>query len=445
MSPLLHLKPEEVDTPEKRAKYSVTLVGCGQKAIFYALAFAEAGFKVTCADADQSVVKRLSKGNMQLGDPQAESLLKSLIRKEQVKATNDLKAATLAGDIVIVTVNAKIDEKKNSDCSEMESACKQVGAALKKGSLVVYAGIAGLGCIENIKETVENTSGLKAGEDFGLAYIPTVDSTRNSPHQVEDKEIAVAANDKFSMNATENIFQTISKKNIKKIANIKTAEIAMLFAVAKRDVNEALANEMAMFCETAGLDYLEIVKLFEKEICETMPTISEETNRNEAYILLENAENLDVKLRLPLLARQVNEDMVRHAANLTHDALRDCGKTLRRAKVALLGSAEPGTAAAIFVELLKAKGAKVSRYDPDCSSAEYSDGESIKKTLNETVEGTDCIVILSGQEHLKRLNLKKLRAIMKSPAAIVDLVGAVEPEKMVGFNYRGLGRGAWNK
>jgi UDP-glucose 6-dehydrogenase len=110
-----------------------------------------------------------------------------------------------------------------------------------------------------------------------------------------------------------------------------------------------------------------------------------------------------------------------------------------------MGSAEPGTAAAAFVELLKAKGSKVSRYDPDCSSAEHSDGESVKKTLNETVEGTDCIVILSGQDSLKRLNLKKLRAVMKSPAAIVDLVGAVEPEKTAGFSYRGLGRGAWKK
>ena len=93
---------------------------------------------------------------------------------------------------------------------------------------------------------------------------------------------------------------------------------------------------------------------------------------------------------------------------------------------------------------MKIKGAKVSHYDPD-NSSEHSDGESAKKTLNEAVEGTDCIVILSDQEQLKRLNLKKLRAIMKSPAALVDLVGAIEPDKAVGFCYRGLGRGAWKK
>jgi hypothetical protein len=63
------------------------------------------------------------------------------------------------------------------------------------------------------------------------------------------------------------------------------------------------------------------------------------------------------------------------------------------------------------------------------------------------VEGTDCLVILSAQEQLKRLNLKKLRAIMKSPAAFVDFVGTIEPTKVEkeGFTYRGLGKGAWKK
>jgi UDP-N-acetyl-D-mannosaminuronate dehydrogenase len=67
--------------------------------------------------------------------------------------------------------------------------------------------------------------------------------------------------------------------------------------------------------------------------------------------------------------------------------------------------------------------------------------------LNEAVEGTDCIVILTEHDQFKRLNLKKLRAVMKMPAAIVDLTGTIEPQKVEkeGFIYRGLGRGAGKK
>jgi UDPglucose 6-dehydrogenase len=71
----------------------------------------------------------------------------------------------------------------------------------------------------------------------------------------------------------------------------------------------------------------------------------------------------------------------------------------------------------------------------------------LKRSFNEAAEGTDCIVILSEQDQFKRLNLKKLRAVMKMPAAIVDLTGMIEPPKVEkeGFIYRGLGRGAGRK
>jgi UDP-N-acetyl-D-mannosaminuronic acid dehydrogenase len=222
----------------------------------------------------------------------------------------------------------------------------------------------------------------------------------------------------------------------------------MLFKVAQRDANIALANEFAVFCENSGTDYFETLKLLDINESSFFPTIAEEENRSEAYLLLENAENLNTKLRLPALARQINEDMVRHAVNLTQNTLRSCGKTLRRARIAVLGTVKPKTAAENFVRMLEAKGAKISRYDPLFSKNELLDApRELKRSLNEAVEGTDCMVILTGQDQFKRLNLKKLQAIMKMPAAIVDLAGIIEPQKVEkeGFIYSGLGRGTGKK
>lgn len=441
----LNLKPEEVDTPEKRAAYRVCVIGCGQRGVFYSMAFAEAGFKVICADADQSLIRRLSKASILRGDREAEGKLKRFVRTEQITATSDLKKAVNQSDVIILAFSPKIDAKKSPDYSETESTCKQVGAALQKGSLVIYAGIAGFGLTEGlVKETLENTSGLKAKEDFGLAYNPIQDAK-----MLGKQELKVAAKDKTSLNAASTFLETIAKNGVKKLADVKTAELATLFAAVKRDADVALANELAAFCENANMDYVETLKLLNDEANETgtSPTIAEENNRKEAYLLLESAENLNAKLRLPTLARQINEDMIRHAANLTQEALRNGEKTLRRARIALLGTVEPESAAAAFIELIEAKGAKIRRYDPQSSGGETPEAsQTIKRTLNETVEGTDCVVILNGQE-LKRLNLKKLRALMKSPAALIDLAGIVEPNKVedAGFTYRGLGRGVGKK
>ena len=450
MPAVLHLKPEEIDTKEKRGKYTVSVIGCNQKGILYATAFAEAGFKVICTDADQTLVKHLAKGKTPFHDREIEAELKSFLRRGQISVTSELKNAVSQSAVVVMTFTAKMDAQKHPDYSEVENVCKQAGAALSQGSLFIYGGTAGLGSTEGvIKETLENTSGLRVGEDFGLVYNPIQFSGSRLSGFIANQELKVAGVDRISLESAANILETITKKAVKQILGFKTAEAALLFTIAQKDANLALANELAVFCESAGIDYFETLKLVEANENVFAPAVEaeEEDYGNEAYLLLESAENLNAKLRLQVLARKINEDTVRHAVNLTQDALRSCGKTLRRAKVAVLGAAEPKTSM-IFVKMLEKKGAKVSLYDPLLPKNEIANmARMFKRSLKDAVEGTDCIVILTKQDRFKRLNLKKLRAVMKMPASIVDLTGVIDPEKVErkGFTYRGIGRGGEKK
>jgi UDP-N-acetyl-D-mannosaminuronic acid dehydrogenase len=450
MPAVLHLKPEEMDTTEKRGKYTVSVIGCEQKGVFYAIAFAEAGFKVICTDADQTLVKRLAKGKSPFSDREIESKLKSFLRRGQLSVTSELKNAVSQSDIIIMTLTAKFDAKKHPDYSEVENTCKQAGAALRQGALFVYGGIAGLGFTEGvIKETLENTSGLRVGEDFGLVYNPIQFLDQQLFTSIANQELTVAATDGTSLDAATTVLGTITKKGVKQILDVKTAEAALLFTIARQDANLALANELAVFCESAGVDYFKTLKLVDARETRFSPTVeAEEDNRNEAYLLIESAETLNAKLRLPALARKINEDMVRHAVNLTKDALRSCGKTLRRARVAVLGTAKTEATTMIFVKMLEKKGAKTRLYDPLLSKNEQSNmARVLKRSLKEAVEGTDCIVLLTKRNQFKRLNLRRLRAVMKMPAAIVDLAGSIEPQKVErkGFTYRCLGRGVEKK
>ena len=65
-SSILYIKPEEIDTVEKRGKYTVSVIGCGQIGVLHACLFAEAGFKVKCADADQTIVNSILRGRIPL-------------------------------------------------------------------------------------------------------------------------------------------------------------------------------------------------------------------------------------------------------------------------------------------------------------------------------------------------------------------------------------------
>ncbi len=444
MPSVLNLQTQDVDSKEKRSKYAVSIIGCGQIGLLYADAFAEAGYKVTCSDENPSLLKRLTKAKNCCANPEVEARLKKHIDQGNLTTSSVRKNTVSQSDIIVLAVNVRMDEKKNSDTSELEGVCKQIGAALKKGSLLVYVGIGGFGSTEELlKETLENTSGLKEGKDFLVAYNPLHYSKTCPVKSLQGLELIIASADQSSLDAAAIILKTLTP-NVKQASQVKVAELAVLFKVAQHDASMALANELAVFCENAGMDYFNVQKLISEDDSSFCPTIAEEENRKETYLLIESAENLNVKLRLPVLSRQINEEMVKHAINLTQEALRGCDKSLRRARVAVVGTANQNTATEEYIKSATAKGAKITLYDPLLAKTDTLDLTPVlKKSLSETVEGADCLVILTGREQFARLNLKKLRTVMKSPAVLVDLVGVAEPKKVEaeGFIYRGIGRG----
>jgi len=101
-----------------------------------------------------------------------------------------------------------------------------------------------------------------------------------------------------------------------------------------------------------------------------------------------------------------------------------------------------------IIRVLEKRGAKVTVYDPYFSQKELKEKQiNCSKSLTEALERSDCAIILTGHDHFKRLNFNRLKVIMKPPAAIIDLEGTLEPEKIekADLVYRGLGRGVWTK
>jgi len=442
-------KPEDLDTAEKRAKYTVCIVGCGQVGIVHAVLFAEAGFRVVCFDSDLTVVNKIAKGKARFLTGETEVKLKERVKAKCITVSSDVKQATVESAVIVLAVPAKIDSKGKIDFSNLENLCKRVGASLQVGSLVILARPVGKGVVEGVvREALENSSGFRVGKDFGLAYSPFI------PFAAQR---AVAASDQKSLDVGSAVLGSISDCAVKKIGNVKVAEMATLVHFELRDVSNALARDLALFCEKTGVDYVEVNEVL-KSSAVSLPSVSaltESDAREEPYLLLGDAENLNVKLRTASAAREVNEQAARHVVNLVKDALAKCGKTMRRARVCVLGLSQvanvksaPKVIAGEIAGLLVAKGVRVNFYDPFFSEEDLVQTEfRLKKTFGEAIEGGDCVVVLTGHDQFRRLNLDRLRMLMKKNSAVVDLVGVLEPGKVEkeGFVYRGLGRGVWSK
>lgn len=449
MPSVLGLKPDDINSLEKRANYTICVIGCGQRGIQFAIAFAEAGFKVICTDEDQNLLRLLAKGKIPYFGREMEKRINSNIKRGKIKTESEIKTAASNSDVVILTISPKINTRNKLSFSKIERSCKRVGEVLNQGLLFIYGGIASLGYLENnIKEILENASGLKSTKDFGLVYSPIQFENNQFSELFINHKLTLAGSDKSTLNSANLIFQTIMKNDIDLVVDFKKLEAAVLFSIIKNDVYLAFANEMAMFCEKTNLDYFEVIKIVEKHKPLDLQRIGiTKEKKNKFFMFLENEDNNSTNVKLSSTARKINEGLTIYSTKLAQKALRACGKTLRRTKISVFGSIKPKSGAAEFIKLLEKKGAKTSIYDPFCPKGYLKEDTKIfKKNLNEAVEGTDCLIILNAHKKIDKLNFKKLSARMKMPAAIIDLVGVIERKKAEkeGFTFNGLGRGSKN-
>ena len=451
------LKEKDLETFEERNNYVITVVGCGRMGLPTACLFADTGFKVICFDSDPYVVNQINKGESPFSEPKIDEYLKKNLKEGHLIATSDPKEAIPKSDIVAIIVNTPIDKKKNPDYSNLETSCRNVGLNLKQGALVILASTVSPSVTETlVKETLEKSSGMKVGVGFELAYSPIRATAGRVIKDITSYARVVAAIDKQGLASTKTVLQTITKGELIEVKDLKTAEATKLFENIYRDVNIALANELASFCEKAGIDYMKAQKAANTQpFCHLLkPGIVSGHIPKDPYLLISEADNLSVKLKLMPIARRVNDETIKRGYNLIKDALRSCEKPLRRSCISVIGvSYRPnvkeskGSLVLDLVRLLKKGGVRVSVFDPYFTCDELREmGYPAERTFAKTIEGADCLVIAVGHSRFKRLSLRRIKVMMKRTAAIVDLAQIVNPVRAEkeGFVYRGLGRGVWS-
>ncbi|MFA5364283.1 MAG: nucleotide sugar dehydrogenase [Candidatus Bathyarchaeia archaeon] len=453
MSKAMQLTEKDLETPEKRQEYTVCVVGCGRTGLVTSCLLVEAGFKVVGVDSSRHIVHQLKKGKSPFAETDLKKFIEPQIQNGQFRATTNIRKGVSVSDVTIMGVPSVLDKKKKPDYSQLEKICQDVGMSLTAGSLIVFQNTMGPGMTQTtVKEALENASGLKAGIDFGLAYYSTLNNSPQPSKNVANCTKVVGGITKRSLKVACLILETITKSEVIRVKDIKTAEAVKLLEESYKDVNIAFANEFAQFCEKSGIDFVKVLNIINPM---KLTKVAGLHIPRDSYFLVDEAEALEVKLRMLSLSTKINDEALDHAIRLIRDALKVCQKNLRRAKIAVFGvSALPNqkkvsnSATKTLVSRLKTLGAIVQVYDPFFTHSELVGmGYTAESTISKTVEGSDCIVIVIAHERFTRLNLRRLQMLMKQPAVIVDMGQIVDPVKAesAGFVYRGFGRGVWTK
>ena len=164
---------------------------------------------------------------------------------------------------------------------------------------------------------------------------------------------------------------------------------------------------------------------------------------------------MDAKLKLVLDGRKINDLMPRHVVKLASDGMRACGRSIKRAKVVVLGiSYRPNVKELRFspsldlVNLLKKRGARVVAYDPLFNASEMESlGLMSEPTLRKAAEKADCVILTVAHDEFKKMGTIELAAHISKKGLIVDCTGILDPASVekTGLVYRGVGRGVWTR
>lgn len=457
---LLSLEPGEIAVRIRDGALTIGVIGLGWMGLPTACLYADAGARVLGADMNPKVVERINKGDSPIDETGLSTMLKKTVRAGKFTATTATEETAANSDILFIVVPTMIDRQKRADYSAVEDACASIGKGIKNGSLVIFESTCGPGVTERVvKGTIEKYSGLVAGQGFGMAYSPIRAMGGRALQDMQTYSKIVGAIDKKSLEAACAALSVIVKGELIRVRDIKTAELSKLFETIYRDVNIALANEFALLCEEVGVDYLETMRAANSQpyshLHATGVGVGGHCLPVYPYLLATEAYALDAKLRIVLDARKINDLMPRHVAKLASDGLRICGKSLKRAKVVVLGiSYRPNvketrySASLDLISILKKRGAKVTAFDPLYNASEMeSMGLTSEPTLRKAIEKADCSILTVTHDEFKNLDTIELAAHMSKQGLIIDCTGILDPTSVekTGLVYRGTGRGLWTR
>ena len=447
----------------------IVVVGMGYVGIPVAALFADApGFNVVGVQRRSKrsgwKIDWLNEGKNPIGgdEPGLSDLIARVVKKGTFKVVDDISTCRDA-EAVLIDVQTPTDADKTPNYDSLKEVSETVGRFIRSKTLVVVESTVAPGTTDNIvKPILEKSSGMKAGKDFYLAFCcERVMVGRLIKNMVELPRI-VGGIDEESTDRAMELYSHIVKAKLLP-TDALTAEVTKVVENTYRDVNIAFANEVAMICESLGVDAFNV-----RDLVNTLPDDPSNPASNpirnmhypgagvgghclpkDGWLLKYGLDAFGKFKFFPKIitsTREVNDSMPAHVTDLVEDALAEHGKKLKGSKVAILGVAflencddTRNTPSAVIYNELEKRGAKPVLHDPIVRDFDLP----FTKDLDEALLNADAVILSTKHKEYVKLDLKWLKSKLSTPV-LIDGRNAfcIDAAAKAGLTYRGVGKGA---
>jgi len=240
---------------DKSAKIGV--IGLGYVGLPLAVDKAIAGYEVTGFDIQQKRVDMVNQGVNYIGDVVDEEL-REVVRTGKLRATTDYDEIKNL-DIVTICVPTPLDKNKQPDLTYIRNSAQEVAKRLHAGMLVVLESTTYPGTTEEEVKPILESTGLKCGTDFFLAFSPERVDPGNKLYNVKNTPKVVGGVTPVCTKVAATLYSNVLQSDVFEVSSPKVAELEKLYENTFRNVNIALANELALICDRMGISVWEVI------------------------------------------------------------------------------------------------------------------------------------------------------------------------------------------
>lgn len=410
----------------------ICVIGLGYIGLPTSAMFAKSGCQVVGVDISEKVVSTLNHGRIHIEEPGLAEVIKEQVTKGNFRAALVPEKAD-AFIIAVPTPNLD-DEYRSCDLTYVIQGVEKVIPYLEKGNtLIVESTIAPKSMDDCIKPILEK-AGFKIGEDIYLAHCPERVLPGRILHELRYNNRIVGGITKECTKHAAEIYAIFVEGEIIQ-TEAKTAELSKCMENTFRDVNIALANELAKICDELDINCLDVIQMANKHprvnLHQPGPGVGGHCLAIDPYFICAKAPETAKMIRL---ARDTNRSMPEYVADKVKMLLGE----VKQPKVAAFGMAYKGNVDDIrespaieIINLLKTQGIDVTVYDPHVDELECAD-------LDTAVKDADLIVILTDHDEYKEMDHKHIAGLMRN-ARLFDTRNMIKEQKESGLNIINYG------
>ncbi len=419
---------------------SVCVLGLGYIGLPTASTFATNGLRVIGVDVNPQIIAGLQNGELHIYEPGLRTVVQAALRSGNLRIRAEVEPA----DAFIIAVPTPFYEDKSADMRYVISATEMILPHLRRGNLVVLESTSPPRTTLDLVRPILERSGLKAGQDFMLAYTPERVLPGQILRELIENTRIIGGIDRASAEAGRDLYGTFVRGDIL-LTDATTAEMVKLMENTTRDVDIAIANEFAHLADRFGVDVWEAIGLANRhprvKILNPGPGVGGHCISVDPWFFVDAAPDITPLIKT---ARQVNDSQ----PHFVIDWLTRILGPLNGRKVAALGLAfKPDvddlreSPAIEIAHLLHQAGAQVACFDPFKPDAELP-GLKTCQTIEAAIAEAEIVMMLVGHAQLRGLDPMALREQTTARIA-VDMVNGWQPAawQTAGFDLHRLGVG----